>query len=61
MCVQKRPQIVNGNFMSHLVSNWALSRLDVHEKVRKNFQNECNSENSDEVQILENNLTKVSK
>ena len=47
--------------MSHLVSNGALSRLDVHEKVRKKFQNECNSENSDEVQILENNLTKVSK
>ena len=47
--------------MSHLVSNGALSRLDVHEKVRKKFQNECNSENFTEVEILESNLTKVSK
>ena len=38
MCVQKRPQIVDGNFMSHLVSNWALSRLDVYEKVRRKFK-----------------------
>ena len=52
--------IVDGNFAqnrlkglhimkSHLVSNWALSRLDVCEKVLFFFQNEYNSENFGEV------------
>ena len=42
--------------MSHLVSNWALSKLDVCEKVQKKIQNERKSENSGEVQALEKNL-----